>query len=175
MKRLIHALTDLLLALLVGVPVGAAVAAGVIFGVSREQGFPKHIANTLAGTMFDRLGWPVALAAGLAALGCLYAASQPPVGVIPARVTRLAWKGMGALALLLPLCALATQLHFAPAMKELRETGRWENGVLVDAAQQAEFSRMHGLSMAVGALGTGCAALLVVGRRVFSPLPVVKA
>ncbi|MCC6465834.1 MAG: hypothetical protein IT463_10880 [Planctomycetes bacterium] len=175
MKRLIHSFTDLLLALLVGLPVGAAVAAGVIFGVSREQGFPKHIANTLAGTMFERLGWPVALAACLAALGCLFAAHQPPVGVIPARGTRLAWKAMGGLALLLPACALATQLHFAPLMHDLRLHSRWEDGALVDPAEQAAFSRAHGLSMAVGMLGPGAAALLVLGRRLFAPLPVARA
>ena len=99
--RIIHALTDLCLAVLVGTSVGTSVAAATIFGVSREQGFPKHIANTLAGTMFDRLGWPMLILALLATLGCLYAIKKPAVTGLVTPRTRLAWKLMGAAAVLM--------------------------------------------------------------------------
>ncbi|MCA8937504.1 MAG: DUF4149 domain-containing protein, partial [Planctomycetes bacterium] len=118
--RLIHAMTDLCLGLIVGAAVGASVAASVIFGVSREQGFEKHIANTLAGSMFDRLGWPMLVAAVVATVGCLYAAKKPPAtGFMTAR-TRALWKLMGGAGLVMLLCGALTQFYFAPRMADLR-------------------------------------------------------
>lgn len=153
-SRLIHACTDLCLGVLVGTAVGTSVAASVIFGVSREQGFPKHIANTLAGTMFDRLGWPMLVTALVATVGCLYAA----------RAGR-AFKIMAAASLLMLACAGLTQFWFAPRMAELRETSTWVNGELADEAERTEFRRSHGYSMAVSGLATLIATGLIVGRR----------
>ncbi|MCA8911874.1 MAG: DUF4149 domain-containing protein [Planctomycetes bacterium] len=163
--RIIHALTDLCLAVLVGTSVGTSVAAATIFGVSREQGFPKHIANTLAGTMFDRLGWPMLILALLATLGCLYAIKKPAVTGLVTPRTRLAWKLMGAAAVLMLAGACLTQFYFAPRMKYLREHSHWVNGELADPAEKAEFGRSHGLSMGISGLATLIAAGLIVGRR----------
>lgn len=168
---LIHAVTDLSLGVLVGASVGASVAAGTIFGVSREQGFDKHIANTLAGTMFDRLGWPMLVLALVACVGCLYAAKKPAVtGILTAR-TRLAWKLMGAAAVLVLLCASLTQLYFAPRMADLRENSTWVNGELANPDEKAAFRRGHGFSMAVSGLATLIAAGLILGRRVANGEP----
>lgn len=162
--RLIHGLTDLCLGTLVGVSVGTSVAAGTIFGISREQGFDKHIANTLAGTMFDRLGWPMLIVASLALLGCLYAVRQPPqpVGRKAARIMALA-------AALMFAGAVLTQFHFAPTMKHLRETSTWTNGELADPTEKAAFARAHGWSMAVSGLSAILAAGLIVSRRMGRP------
>jgi hypothetical protein len=163
-SRLIHAITDLCLGTLVGVSVGTSVAASVIFGVSRQQGFDKHIANTLAGSMFDVLGWPVFGLACVAMVGCLYSVLRPP---LPA--TRkdgvLAWKLMAGASVLVVVCALATQVYFAPRMKDLRQNSTWVNGELVDPAEKAEFGRMHGWSFGVAGLATLLCAGLLVGRR----------
>lgn len=159
-SRLIHGLTDLCLGTLVGVSVGTSVAASVIFGVSREHGFDKHIANTLAGTMFDRLGWPMLIVAALALLGCLYALKRPPQPVSP--------KAAGLMVLAAALMftgAVLTQFHFAPKMKHLRETSTWVNGELADPAEKAAFGRAHGWSMGVSGLSALLAAGLIVTRR----------
>jgi hypothetical protein len=174
MARWIHALTDLCLGILVGVSVGASVAASVIFGVSRESGYPKQYANTLAGSMFDRLGLPMVILAALATAGCIYAALKPPVGVMPSRRLLGAWKAMAAAAVLMLAGALATQFYFAPTMKHLRENSTWVDGELVDPAEKATFGRTHGLSMAVSLAATVLAAGLVVGRRVGSPVAELK-
>jgi hypothetical protein len=158
--KLIHGLTDLCLGTLVGVSVGTSVAASVIFGVSREQGFEKQIANTLAGTMFDRLGWPMLIVAALALLGCLYAVRRPPP-----TVQRGAAMVMALLAALMFAGAVLTQFHYAPTMKQLRETSLWVDGELADPAEKAAFSRAHGWSMGVSGLATLLAAGLVIGRR----------
>jgi len=165
-SRLIHAVTDLCLGTLVGVSVGASVAASVIFGVSRERGYDKQIANTLAGSMFDLLGWPVFALACVAMVGCLYSVLRPP-----APATRkdnlLPWKAMAGASVLVVVCALATQTYFAPRMKDLRENSTWVNGELTDPAQKAEFGRMHGYSFGVAGLATLLCAGLLVSRRLF--------
>lgn len=169
--RLIHAMTDLCLGLIVGAAVGASVAASVIFGVSREQGFEKHIANTLAGSMFDRLGWPMLVTAVVATVGCLYAAKKPPAtGFMTAR-TRALWKLMGGAGLVMLLCGALTQFYFAPRMADLRANSTWVNGELADPAEKAEFGRSHGFSMGVSGLAALIAAGLIVGRRVFTGDP----
>lgn len=167
--RLIHALTDLCLGTMVGVSVGASVAAWTIFSVSRESGFEKHVANTLAGSMFDRLGWPMFAMACIACAGCIYAAMRPPLPSIPTGRGMLPWRAMAAASVLIVACAAATQLHFAPRMKELRQNATWVNGELADPAQKAEFGRTHGLSFAVAGAATLLAAGLVVGRRLAGP------
>lgn len=167
--RLIHALTDLCLGTLVGVSVGSSVAAWTIFSVSREQGFAKQVANTLAGSMFDRLGWPVVSLASVAALGCIYAARRPPLPSVPTGRARLPWQLMAGAAVLIVACALATQLFFAPRMKELRENSTWVNGELADPDQRKVFGRAHGMSMAVAALATLLAAGVLVSRRLATP------
>lgn len=169
MARLIHAFTDLCLGILVGASVGASVAASVIFGVSREAGYPKQYANTLAGSMFDRLGWPMVVLAAVATVGCLYAALRPPVGVMPSRRLLLGWKCMAVAAVLMFAGALLTQFHFAPTMKHLRENSTWVDGELADPAEKATFGRTHGLSMGVSLVATALAAGLVIGRRLGSP------
>ncbi|MBX3475147.1 MAG: DUF4149 domain-containing protein [Planctomycetes bacterium] len=164
LARIIHAITDLCLGTLVGVSVGTSVAASVIFGVSRQQGFDKHIANTLAGSMFDMLGWPVFALACVAMTGCLYSVLRPP---LPAtRKTGAGpWKVMAGLSVVVVVCALATQVYFAPAMKDLRQNSTWVNGELADPAEKAEFARMHGWSFGVAGLATLLCAGLLVGRR----------
>lgn len=159
--RIIHALTDLCLGTMVGIAAGASVAASTIFGVSRERGFDKQIANTLAGAMFDRLGWPMVGLACLALAGCLYAAARPPVS----RGSATAWRAMAGLAGVVVACALATQVYFAPRMQELRENSTWVKGELVDPAERAEFGRMHGWSFGVAGLATVLCAGLLLGRR----------
>lgn len=156
MARIIHAFTDLCLALVFGASVGASVAAATIFGVSRELGFDKHIANTLAGSMFDRLGWPMLAAAGVAAAGCVYAT---------VRRRTAAFKVMAAAALLMLTLACLTQFVFAPRMADLRANSTWVNGELVDEDERAEFRRSHGYSMGVSGLATLIAAGLIAGRR----------
>jgi hypothetical protein len=156
MSRIIHAFTDLCLALIFGVSIGASVAAATIFGVSREHGFDKHVANTLAGSMFDRLGWPMLVAALVATVGCLYAAKRQP---------GKASKAMAGAAVLMLALACLTQFVFAPRMAELRNNSTWVNGELVDEAERAEFRRRHGYSMAVSGLATVIAGGLIVGRR----------
>ena len=158
MGRIIHAFTDLCLALVFGVSVGASVAAATIFDVSREQGFDKHIANTLAGSMFDRLGWPMLVAALVATVGCLYAAKRPP-GKGP-------WKLMAGAAVLMFALACLTQFVFAPRMADLRANSTWVDGELVDETERTEFRRSHGFSMAVSGLATLIAAGLIIGQRV---------
>ncbi|MBZ0134787.1 MAG: hypothetical protein K8I27_00270 [Planctomycetes bacterium] len=165
--RLIHAMTDLCLALLVGASVGASVAAGTIFGISREQGFDKHIANTLAGAMFDRLGWPMLAMALVATLGCLYAAWRPPVHRATRR-TLTGWKVMAGACVLMLAGACATQFYLAPKMADLRANSTWVNGELADPAEKAAFGAAHGQSMSVGALVTLIAGGLVVSRRLFT-------
>jgi ABC-type Fe3+ transport system permease subunit len=160
MARIIHAFTDLCLALIFGVSIGASVAAATIFGVSREQGFDKHIANTLAGSMFDRLGWPMLVAALVATVGCLYAAKRQP-----GRASRVM---AGAAVIMLALACL-TQFVFAPRMADLRANSTWVNGELADEAERTEFRRSHGYSMAVSGLATLIAAGLIVGRRMSLP------
>ncbi|MCB9892833.1 MAG: DUF4149 domain-containing protein [Planctomycetes bacterium] len=169
--RIIHAFTDVCLGLLVGSSVAASVAAATIFGVSREQGFPKHIANTLAGSMFDRLGWPLLIAALVATVGCIYAAKRPPLTGLATGGTRLAWKLMAVAAGLMLCGACLTQFYFAPRMADLRENSTWVNGELADPAEKAEFGRSHGLSMGVSGLATLIAAGLIVSRRLFTGAP----
>lgn len=164
--RLIHAMTDLCLGVLVGVSVGSSVAAATIFGVSREQGFEKHIANTLAGGMFDRLGWPMLVTALVATVGCVYAAKRPPAHM-PTPRTRTAWKVMAGAALLMLAGACATQFYFAPLMADLRANSNWVNGELADSAEKAAFGAAHGWSMGVSGLATLIAVGLTVGRRLF--------
>jgi hypothetical protein len=166
--RVIHALTDLCLGVLVGASVGASVAASVIFGVSREQGFEKEIANTLAGAMFDRLGWPVLIVAVLAFLGCVVAAKRPPLAGYAGRKTRLAWKLMAVAAALMLAGACLTQFYFAPRMADLRENSTWVKGELTDPAERAEFGRSHGMSMGVSLIATILAGGLIISRRVFA-------
>lgn len=166
--KVIHALTDLCLGALVGVSIGASVAVGIIFGVSREQSFDKHIPNTLAGSLFDALGWPVLLIALAAFAGCVIAALRPPGR------SRLAWRIMAVAAGLMLACACLTQFYFAPRMGELRETSRWVNGKLVDPAERAEFSRSHGFSMGVSLIATVLATGLVISRRLYSADAVTK-
>lgn len=165
LARLIHGLTDLCLGILVGGSVGTSVAASVIFGVSREQGFDKHIANTLAGSMFDRLGWPMLIIAGMALLGCVFAAKSPPDNNL--RATRR-WQIMALVAAIMFAGACATQFYFAPRMKYLRENSTWTNGELADAGERAEFRASHGWSMGVSGVATLLAAGLIVSRRVFA-------
>lgn len=165
--RLIHAMTDLCLAVLVGASVGSSVAAATIFGVSREQGFDKHIANTLAGGMFDRLGWPMLVAALAATVGCLYAAKRPPAHVSSPR-TRTAWKVMAGAAILMLAGACATQFYFAPLLADLRAGSSWVNGELADPAEKAAFGAAHGWSMGISGLAALIAGGLVVSRRLFS-------
>lgn len=166
--KLVHALTDLCLGVMVGVSVGASVAASVIFGVSREQSFPKDIANTLAGSMFDRLGWPMVILAVLAMLGCLVAVKHPPLTGLATRKTTIAWRVMGGVSVLIFAGALATQFYFAPLMADLRANSTWVDGELADAAERAAFASAHGWSMAVSGVATLLAAGLVVARRLFT-------
>jgi len=166
----VQALTDLCLGTLVGISVGASVAAWTIFGVSREQGFDKHIANTLAGGMFDRLGWPVFGLACFAAVGCVVAAlRQPGNGANATSLrrpgSRWPWQVMAFVSLLIVLCALATQVYFAPAMQDLRANSTWVNGELTDPAQKAAFGRMHGFSSGIAGLATILSAGLLLWRR----------
>lgn len=163
--RILHALTDLALGMLVGISVGASVAAWTIFGVSREQGFDKHIANTLAGGMFDRLGWPVFALACFAAVGCLAAARKPPLAAALTPKGRRPWHVMASISLLIVVCAFATQVYFAPRMQELRANSTWVNGELADPAEKAAFGRMHGYSSGVAGLATVLAAGLLLWRR----------
>lgn len=162
--RIIHAMTDLCLGTMVGVSVGASVAASTIFGVSREQGFEKHIANTLAGSMFDRLGWPAVAMALVAMAGCLYSVLRPPVPVA-VDASRTPWKVMAGASVLIVLCALATQLYFAPRMKDLRQNSTWVNGELTDPAEKAAFGRAHGWSFGIAGLATVLAAGVLFSRR----------
>jgi ABC-type Fe3+ transport system permease subunit len=157
MSRIIHAFTDLCLALVFGVSVGASVAAATIFGVSREQGFDKQVANTLAGSMFDRLGWPMLVAALVATVGCLYAVKKPP--------GRGPWKLLAGAAVAMFALACLTQFVFAPRMADLRANSTWVNGELANEAERTEFRRSHGLSMAVSGVATLIAAGLILGRR----------
>ena len=165
--RLIHAMTDLCLGLLVGASVGSSVAAATIFGVSREEGFDKHIANTLAGGMFDHLGWPMLVTALVAAVGCVCAAMRPPAHM-PTPSTRKAWKLMAVASLLMLAGACATQFYFAPLMADLRANSTWVNGELADPGEKAAFGRAHGWSMGVSGLATLIAGGLIIGRRVFA-------
>lgn len=174
LAKLAHALTDLCLGLMVGISVGASVAASVIFGVSREQGYPKDIPNTLAGSMFDRLGWPMVILAALAMLGCLFAAKRPPLTGLATRRTTVAWRVMGGASVLIFAAALATQFYFAPQMADLRANSTWVDGELKDAGEKAAFAAAHGWSVAVSGLGTLLAAGLVVARRVCTGAPVTK-
>ncbi|MBK9974429.1 MAG: hypothetical protein IPP14_06620 [Planctomycetes bacterium] len=167
---ILQALTDLCLGALVGISVGASVAAWTIFGVSREQGFDKHVANTLAGGMFDRLGWPVFGLACFAAAGCTLAALRPPCrrpsgATPPPAASRWPWQVMALVSLLIVLCALATQVYFAPAMQDLRANSTWVNGELADPAQKAAFGRMHGFSSGIAGLATVLSAGLLLWRR----------
>lgn len=166
--KLIHGLTDLCLGVLVGVSVGASIAAAVIFGVSREQGFDKHIPNTLAGSMFDALGGPMVVIAALAFAGCLVAVKRPPLTGYAGKKTRLAWKLMAYAAALMFAGACVTQFHFVPRMADLRQNSTWVNGELADPAERAEFQRSHGLSMGVSLVATVLAGGLIVSRRVFT-------
>ncbi|MEE9312139.1 MAG: DUF4149 domain-containing protein [Planctomycetota bacterium] len=163
MQRLIHGLTDLFLGTLIGLSAGAAVSALTIFGVSAEQGFDKHIANTLAGNLFDKLGWPMLALSGLCMAGCIYGAKCPPM-----LARAKAWKIMGGFGVLIFVAGLATQLYFAPLMHDLRENSTWVNGELKDPAEKKAFGQAHGMSMTVSLIGTLLAAGVLVGRRVFT-------
>lgn len=163
MQRLIHGLTDLFLGTLCGLSAGAAVAALTIFGTSKEQGFDKHIANTLAGNLFDKLGWPMLMISGLCMAGCIYGACHPPM-----LARAKAWKVMAGLSVLIFVAGLATQLYFAPLMKNLRENSTWVNGELRDPTEKKAFGQAHGMSMTVSLIGTLLAAGVLVGRRVFT-------
>ena len=79
-----------------------------------------------------------------------------------------AWKVMGVLSVLIFAAGLATQLHFAPLMHDLRENSNWINGELSDPVEKKAFGQAHGMSMAVSLIGTIIAAGILVGRRYFT-------
>ncbi|GIK54079.1 MAG: hypothetical protein HPKKFMNG_03114 [Planctomycetes bacterium] len=166
LARWVHALTDIALGFCFGGSIVAALAATSIFRVSREQAYDRGQANVLAGELFAWVGVPLLVAAGVVGLGCLFAGLHPPVQQLPGAFKRNLWRAMAALGVALALAVGFMEAVSNRRMHELRREGHWEQGKLVNAAEQSEFDGLHRRASAIYMFTIVSSALLLGARRV---------
>ncbi len=167
MKRLIHAITDLALAFCFGGGIVAAISATVIFRDSAARGYERAHANVLAGEMFAKVGGPLLIAAIIAGVCGLVGAYEPPTTALPSRMKLNLWRAMAVLGLLITMSVGYMELVNNPPMHKMRREGTWQDGKLVDSANQEQFDTWHHRATAIYSFMILASGALLVSRRVF--------
>lgn len=161
LERWIHGLTDLCLGLLLGGSIGSGIAVIAIFRVSRLEHFPKHIANTLAGSVFDWIMIPSLILGTLACMGCIFAALRPPE-----RTRKRAWRVMAGLSVIMFALVVFSQAFLNPQMQRLRTESTWVDAELTNPDEKAAFDSAHRQSETAGLVIVLLAMGIIIGRRV---------